>query len=71
VRPTIEKAGRVLLETHCLAWPEPLGREAAYGRLINVELVKWLHAERKYESLDALQAGIAADVIEARDFFGL
>jgi len=71
VRPTIEKAGRVLLETHCLAWPDPLGREAAYGRLINVELVKWLHEERKYDSLDALQAGIAADVIAARDFFGL
>jgi len=71
VRPTIEKAGRVLLETHCLAWPEPLGREAAYGRLINVELVKWLHAERKYESLEALQAGIAVDVAEARAYFGL
>src|SRR5207248_3615540 len=48
VRPTIEKAGRVLLETHCLAWPESLGGEAAYGRLISVELVKWLHAERDY-----------------------
>ena len=71
VRPTIEKAGRVLLETHCLAWPEPLGREAAYGRLINVEFVKWLHAERNYGSLEALQAGIAVDVGEAKAFFGL
>ena len=71
VRPTIEKAGRVLLETHCLAWPEPLGREAAYGRLINVELVKWLHAERDYGSLEALQVGIAADVDEARAWFAL
>ena len=71
VRPTIEKAGRVLLETHCLAWPAPLGREAAYGRLISVELVRWLHAERKYESLEALQAGIAVDVARARDHFGL
>jgi len=33
--------------------------------------VKWLHEERKYDSLAALQAGIAADVIAARDFFGL
>ena len=71
VRPTIEKAGRVLLETHCLAWPEPLGREAAYGKLISVELVKWLHEERNYGSLEALQAGIAADVGEAKRFFGL
>jgi riboflavin kinase/FMN adenylyltransferase len=69
VRPTIEKAGRVLLETHCLAWPEPLGRESAYGKLISVELVKWLHAERDYGSLEALQAGIAADVADARAFF--
>ncbi|HYP34185.1 MAG TPA: bifunctional riboflavin kinase/FAD synthetase [Burkholderiaceae bacterium] len=69
VRPTIEKAGRVLLETHCLSWPDPLGRESAYGKLINVELMKWLHEERKYDSLDALQAGIAADVIDARDYF--
>ena len=61
----------MLLETHCLAWPDPLGREAAYGRLISVELVKWLHEERKYDSLDALQAGIAADVVEAKAFFGL
>jgi len=69
VRPTIEKAGRVLLETHCLAWPEPLGREAAYGKLISVELVKWLHAERNYGSLEALQAGIAVDVDDARAWF--
>ena len=59
----------MLLETHCLAWPDPLGREAAYGKLISVELVKWLHAERDYGSLEALQAGIAADVVEARAFF--
>jgi len=69
VRPTIEDAGRVLLETHCLAWPDPLGRESAYGKLINVELMKWLHEERKYDSLDALQEGIAVDVIDARDYF--
>jgi riboflavin kinase/FMN adenylyltransferase len=69
VRPTIEKAGRVLLETHCLEWPQPLGREAAYGRLISVELVKWLHAERKYDSLAALQEGIAVDVADARAWF--
>jgi riboflavin kinase / FMN adenylyltransferase len=69
VRPTIEKAGRVLLETHCLAWPDPLGRESAYGKLINVELMQWLHEERKYDSLEALQAGIAADIIDARDYF--
>jgi riboflavin kinase/FMN adenylyltransferase len=69
VRPTIEDAGRVLLETHCLSWPAALGHEGAYGRLIEVELVKWLHPELKYESLAALQAGIARDVAAARDWF--
>ena len=71
VRPTVEKAGRVLLETHCLDWPEPLSRDAAYGQLVSVELVKWLHPERDYGSMEALQAGIAADVTEARRWFGL
>jgi riboflavin kinase/FMN adenylyltransferase len=69
VRPTIEDAGRVLLETHCLAWPAALGHEGAYGRLIEVELVKWLHPELKYASLEDLQAGIARDVEAARAWF--
>ena len=38
--------------------------------LISVELVKWLHEERNYGSLEALQAGIAADVVDARTYFG-
>jgi riboflavin kinase/FMN adenylyltransferase len=69
VRPTIEDAGRVLLETHCLEWPAALGHEGAYGRLIEVELVKWLHPELKYASLAALQEGIARDVAAARAWF--
>jgi riboflavin kinase/FMN adenylyltransferase len=69
VRPTIEHAGQVLLETHCLEWPATLGPEAGYGRVINVELLQWLHPERDYGSLDALRAGIAADVAAARDWF--
>jgi riboflavin kinase/FMN adenylyltransferase len=69
VRPTVEHAGRVLLETHCLNWPAALGPDAGYGRVVSVELLHWLHPERKYESLDALRAGIAADVAAARDWF--
>ncbi|MFY7856956.1 MAG: bifunctional riboflavin kinase/FAD synthetase [Rubrivivax sp.] len=61
VRPTIEDAGRVLLETHCLKWPEDLGPEGAYGRCVRVELLHKLHDERRYASLEALQAGIAQD----------
>lgn len=70
VRPTVEDAGRVLLETHCLDWPATLPSEAAYGRTITVELMHKLHDERKYASLDALRAGIAQDSADARAWFG-
>jgi riboflavin kinase/FMN adenylyltransferase len=66
VRPTVEDAGRQLLEVHCLQWPAELGVHGGYGRCIRVELLHKLHDERKYASLDALRAGIAADVAEAR-----
>lgn len=66
VRPTLEDGGRVLLETHVLDWPEGLGLEGGYGRLISVELLHRLHEERRYPDLAALEAGIARDVAEAR-----
>ena len=66
VRPTVEDAGRVLLEVHCLQWPTRLGLEDGYGRVLRVELLHKLHDERRYESLDALQAGIARDTDDAR-----
>jgi riboflavin kinase / FMN adenylyltransferase len=69
VRPTVEDAGRVLLETHCLDWPAVLGRDGAYGRCIRVELLHKLHDERRYESLDALKAGIAQDEADALAWF--
>jgi len=69
VRPTIEDAGRVLLETHCLAWPDALGPEAGYGRVLTVDLLHKLHDERRYESLAALKAGIHQDETDARAWF--
>jgi riboflavin kinase / FMN adenylyltransferase len=66
VRPTVEDAGRVLLEVHCLEWPAALGIEGGYGRLLRVELLHKLHDELRYESLEALQIGIARDVTDAR-----
>ena len=69
VRPTVEDAGRVLLEVHCLAWPDSLGTDGAYGRHISVSLLHKLHDERKYDSLDALQAGIARDTADAQAWF--
>ena len=66
VRPTVEDAGRQLLEVHCLQWPETLGRVGAYGRCIRVELLHKLHDERKYPSIEALREGITRDVADAR-----
>lgn len=77
VRPSLDpndaNGGRVLLETHCLEWPEALvaslpGGEA-YGKIIRVELLHKLHDELKYDSLDALTRGIARDCDDARAFF--
>ncbi len=73
VRPSLDPAdvngGRVLLETHCLDWPQPLGSSGGYGKIIRVELLHKLHDELKYESLEALAAGIAKDRDQARAFF--
>lgn len=69
VRPTVEDAGRVLLETHCLEWP--MAEDAGYGRVVRVELLHKLHDERKYDSLEALKAGIARDEADARAWFRL
>jgi riboflavin kinase/FMN adenylyltransferase len=69
MRPTVEDSGRVLLETHCLDWPPQLGPEAGYGRVLRVELLHKLHDERRYDSLDALRAGIAQDEADARAWF--
>jgi len=69
VRPTVEDAGRVLLEVHALDWPAPLGPESGYGRCVRVELLHKLHDERRYESMAALREGIARDEADARSWF--
>lgn len=66
IRPTVEDAGRVLLEVHALHWPASLGPEAGYGRVLRVELLHKLHDELRYESLDALRLGIERDTEAAR-----
>ena len=73
VRPSLDandvNGGRVLLETHCLDWPAHLGAEGAYGKIVRVDLLRKLHDELKYDSLEALTAGIAQDCADARAFF--
>ncbi|MDP2064689.1 MAG: bifunctional riboflavin kinase/FAD synthetase [Burkholderiaceae bacterium] len=73
IRPSLDandvNGGRVLLETHCLEWPAPLGAEGAYGKIVRVELLHKLHDELKYDGLDALTAGIRKDCDDARAYF--
>ncbi len=75
IRPSIDpddvNGGRVLLETHCLDWPEALGAEGAYSKIIRVELLHKLHDELKYDSLEALKTGIAKDCVDARAYFSV
>jgi riboflavin kinase/FMN adenylyltransferase len=68
-RPTVDDTGRVLLEVHCLRWPAHLGGDAAYGKLVRVDLLAKLHDELRYPSMEALRDGIAADVEQARRWF--
>jgi riboflavin kinase / FMN adenylyltransferase len=73
IRPSLNpedvNGGRVLLETYCLEWPQGLGEEGGYGKIIRVELLHKLHDELKYASLDDLRNGIARDCDQARAYF--
>jgi riboflavin kinase/FMN adenylyltransferase len=66
VRPTIEDAGRVLLEVHLFGVNENL-----YGKLVRVEFMKKLREEERFDDLEALTAAIANDSAQARAYFGL
>ncbi len=61
-RPTFA-GSQVQLEVHCFGWQGTL-----YGKRIEVMLLKHLREERKFESVEALQAQIAQDCSEARLF---
>ncbi|SNS69545.1 FMN adenylyltransferase /riboflavin kinase [Noviherbaspirillum humi] len=64
VRPTVEDAGRVLLETHVFDYAQ-----SCYGRLIRVEFLKKLRDEEKYVDLPTLTAAIERDAEQARAHF--
>ena len=68
VRPTVEDAGRVLLEVHCLDWPAELGPDGAYGKLVRVELLHKLRDEARFDGLPALTEAIRQDVAQARAY---
>lgn len=60
-RPAVESHGAPLLEVHVFDFSQDV-----YGRVVQVELVKWLRGEEHYASLDALTAQIERDAANAR-----
>ncbi|MBD8528732.1 MULTISPECIES: bifunctional riboflavin kinase/FAD synthetase [unclassified Massilia] len=64
VRPTIEDAGRMLLEVHIFDYDRP-----CYGKLVRVEFLQKLRDEEKYVDLDTLTAAIHQDAHQARAWF--
>jgi len=64
VRPTVEDAGRTLLEVHVFDYAQ-----SAYGKLVRVEFLAKLRDEEKYVDLPTLTAAIDKDAAQARAFF--
>jgi len=63
-RPTVNPVPIPLLEVHLFDWDRDL-----YGDHIKVRFLKKLRDEKKYDGLPALQAAIAEDARQAREFF--
>ena len=61
VKPTVGGATEPLLEAHLFDFDGDL-----YGRRIEVEFVRFLRPEQKFENFDALKAQIATDAAQAR-----
>lgn len=64
VRPTIDGVKKLSLEVHVIDFNGDL-----YGKHVHVEFLHKIRDEMKFNSLDALKAQIAADVVVAREFF--
>lgn len=64
VRPTIAGVPKLLLEVHVLDFNDNL-----YGKHVHVEFLHKIRDEMKFDSLDALKAQIAADIVVARERF--
>ena len=60
IRPSFDPP-KELLEPHFFDFAESL-----YAQEVEVQLIRYLHGERKYDGLDALTAGIARDCADAR-----
>ncbi len=63
-RPTVDGISRAVLETHLFDFSDNI-----YGRYVEIHFKARLRDEVRFDSLDALQNQIRADVAAARDFF--
>jgi riboflavin kinase/FMN adenylyltransferase len=64
VRPTVEDAGRMLLEVHVFDFDQ-----SCYGKLVRVEFLQKLRDEEKYIDLPTLTRAIERDAQQARLWF--
>ena len=64
VRPTVEDAGRVLLETHIFDF-----NESCYGKLVQVEFLQKIRDEQKFSDMAGMTAAIHQDADIARAYF--
>ena len=66
VRPTVNGDKKLLLEVHLFDFSQKI-----YGQMMDVVFHKKLRNEKKFSSLDELQAQLKMDIHEAKDFFNL
>jgi len=64
VRPTVEDAGRVLLEVHVFDFAQN-----CYGKVVRVEFLQKIRDEEKFIDLPTLVKAIERDAGQARAFF--
>ena len=64
VRPTVENAGRVLLEVHIFDFAQ-----SCYGKQVRVEFLQKIRDEEKFVDLPTLTAAIDNDARIAREYF--
>lgn len=63
-RPTVEDAGRLLLEVHLFDWSSDI-----YGKKVCVEFHEKLRNEARYDSIEEMTQQIQRDAQAARDYF--
>ena len=64
LRPTVEDSDRINCETHIIGYSGDL-----YGRELRVEFFARLRGERKFASVEELQAAINGDVAHSNEYF--